>query len=345
MSDFLLDSAILILGFVSIHYLFNFGIKFFSIEFRDYLQNSQRLGYFNLKIITFLFLVYFFYQHDIINIDSLFFTSDKVKHFFAIPIIKKLISSFEVIYFCKIVLFLFNSFNDFLKLNYIKKIKRINTIVNNYIKVINFFIIVFGGVLLISIWLGISVLSLIAGLSTASVVVTLLFRDFILGVIASIISANSNIARIGDYIVLEKHHLSGTITDIAITNIKIRADNGDIISFPSYWLLNDIVSNHWEVKDYKVKFLELEFFVSLSGLSKIDMYDLEQLIINHKSFTNHDNLVIDFKNDKYNFGSVVCSFFLSYKDHKNYCIDKIDLYNQISNYLGGLDILIEKTSH
>lgn len=234
------------------------------------------------------------------------------------------------------MIFLLNSFNEFQKTSF----KKPNTLINNYTKVFNFMIIVTGVIFFISIWMEVRVISLIAGLSTASAVFALIFRDFILGVITSITSANSNIARIGDYISLEKYEIKGVIIDISITTVKLKADDENIISFPSYWLINDIMKNRWRTKEEHIKHLDLEFYLKLKKLPELDMYMLEELIMTHENFYKERNIIISYNNEKYNFGTLKLSFFIKLKDYKEMEETKIHIYNLLVNYFLQKNILI-----
>ena len=336
-----LDLLILILGFLIINYSYNFLLRFLNVEFRVYLIKNQNSGLFHFKFFSYFILVYFLYKNDLISFDSFLVTNDKLRHFFNIPLTTKFIYSIIVFFVCKTIIFLVNSFNDFQKITFIKP----NTLINNYIKVFNFLVVVSGVILLVSIWMEVRVISLIAGLSTASAVFALIFRDFILGVITSITSANSNLARIGDYISLEKHNIKGTIIDITITNVKLKGDDENIISFPSYWLINDIMKNRWITKEEHIKHIELEFFLPLSSLSNIDLYEIEQIIMKNKDFYQAHNVIIGFDNDKYNIGCLKCDFFINLKEFKEIEETKLKIYASIGKYLSSIDCLIEKTSH
>lgn len=333
-----MDFIILICTIFLVHFGYHLILKLFTVEFRTYLKSNQSTGLFNLKLISYFILVYFLYKNDIVNLDSGIFSSAKVRLFISGLIFSKIVHSIIVYFVCNTAIFMVNSFNDFQKVNF----KKPNTLINNYVKVFNFIIMVSGIIFIVSIWMEVRVISLIAGLSTASAVFALIFRDFILGIITSITSANSDLARIGDYIYLDKHNLKGTILDISITTVKIECDDGNITSFPSYWLINDIMKNSWTTKESHIKHISLDFFVSLSNLSKISLFDIEEIIKVSHNFFPEKHIVLSFSNDKYNIGVLNCSFFINLKDPKEVEECKILLSASIGSYLVGVDALLEK---
>jgi small-conductance mechanosensitive channel len=334
--NYFLDFIILFVLFVFVNYIYDFILKLSNPDFKYYLKTNKKSGLFHFKIFSYVILVYFLYKDNIIDFDYFFTTSTKINQILNLPVFNKIIYTIILLYICRTMIFLLNSFNEFQKTSF----KKPNTLINNYTKVFNFMIIVTGVIFFISIWMEVRVISLIAGLSTASAVFALIFRDFILGVITSITSANSNIARIGDYISLEKYEIKGVIIDISITTVKLKADDENIISFPSYWLINDIMKNRWRTKEEHIKHLDLEFYLKLKKLPELDMYMLEELIMTHENFYKERNIIISYNNEKYNFGTLKLSFFIKLKDYKEMEETKIHIYNLLVNYFLQKNILI-----
>lgn len=341
MKAFIIDFSILVFLFIFVYSLYTILLKLFNEDFKNYLTNSERVGLFNLKLFSYLVIVYIFYKNDILSFDAIFFTSDRVKHFFFYPIVTKIIYSLIVYFIAKNFIFLISAFNNFQKLTFSKP----NTLINNYIKVINFSIFISGLILIISIWMEIKVISLVAGLSTASAVFALIFRDFILGVITSITSANSNLARIGDYITVPKHNIKGVITDVSITSVKIVVDDGDVVSFPSYWLINEVIKNSWLSHETHSKNIELLVYVKISSLQSIHLYSIEQLISKHSCFNSNKEIVIGYNNGKYNIGSINLNFFIFLVSDKEIEEFKLNVYSEISKYLADEGLLYEHEYH
>lgn len=332
------DTLILIVGYLIVNFSYNFLLRLLNVNFKDYLLKTN--GYLNLKIISYLIIMYLFYKFNIIDFDSLFKKDNKLNILFNTPILTKIIYSFIVFFICKTIIFLITSFNNFQKDSFDKP----NTLINNYLKVMNFFIIISGFILFVSIWMEVNVLTLIAGLSTASAVFALIFRDFILGVITSITSANTNIARIGDYIKLPKYNIEGTILDISITNVKLKLEDYSVVSFPSYWLLNDIMKNNWLIKETHIKQLNLAFYLNLENINKIELYKLEN-IINCFNVCTTEHILFKFNNSDYNNTSLNISFFLNYTNEKEFEEIKFNIYNDITKYLLNIPYLLLKYNH
>lgn len=334
---YILNILLLVFVWFLIGYSYNFLIKIINTDFIKYLKETKKSGLFHLQLFSYFFVVYFLYKDHLVNIDNFFSINEKVILFINLNIVNKIVYTTILIFVCRTIIFLLNSFNDFQKTTFLKP----NTLINNYTKVLNFMVIVGGVIVSCSIWFEVHVITLVAGLSTASAVFALIFRDFILGVITSITSANSNIVRIGDFINLEKHNIKGVVIDINITTVKIQAVDEGIISFPSYWLINDVMKNSWKANELKIKQIELEFYVKISFLSKINLYDIEEIIMKNFCFYNQKNIIISYINDKYNLGILKCSFFVELKDIKELEECKINLYSNISSYLEKNQLLIE----
>ncbi|WP_257091277.1 mechanosensitive ion channel family protein [Sphingobacterium sp. E70] len=86
------------------------------------------------------------------------------------------------------------------------------------------------------------VFSGIAG--AASAILMLVFKDTILGFVASIqVSANDSV-RVGDWIEMPKYGVDGDVLQINLNNVKIQNWDKTIVTIPTYTLLSDSFKNY-----------------------------------------------------------------------------------------------------
>jgi miniconductance mechanosensitive channel len=88
-----------------------------------------------------------------------------------------------------------------------------------------------------------SPLSLITGLSAFAAVLMLVFRDTILGFVAGVMLAKSDMVRIGDRIVMERCGAEGTVIDIDLTTVKVQNMDYTMVTIPPYTLLTESFFN------------------------------------------------------------------------------------------------------
>jgi miniconductance mechanosensitive channel len=94
-----------------------------------------------------------------------------------------------------------------------------------------------GAIVVISILIHKSPLALITGLSAFAAVLMLVFRDTILGFVAGVMLAKSDMVRIGDRIVMERCGAEGTVVDIDLTTVKVQNMDYTMVTIPPYTLL------------------------------------------------------------------------------------------------------------
>ncbi|WP_244831548.1 mechanosensitive ion channel family protein [Caballeronia sp. TF1N1] len=84
---------------------------------------------------------------------------------------------------------------------------------------------------------------LLTGLSAVTALLIIIFRDSLLGFVASIQLAAYDMLRVGDWIEVPGFVADGTVIDIALNTIKIRNFDNTIVMLPSQLLLTNSVKN------------------------------------------------------------------------------------------------------
>jgi miniconductance mechanosensitive channel len=84
---------------------------------------------------------------------------------------------------------------------------------------------------------------LLTGLSAITALLIIIFRDSLLGFVASIQLAAYDMLRVGDWIEVPGFVADGTVIDIALNTIKVRNFDNTIVMLPSQLLLTNSVKN------------------------------------------------------------------------------------------------------
>ncbi len=96
----------------------------------------------------------------------------------------------------------------------------------------------------VSIMVGKSPVAILTALGASAAVLMLVFKDTILGLVASVqLTANKMIQR-GDWIVCEKHDADGEVVDISLTTVKVRNWDNSITTIPPYVLISESFRNY-----------------------------------------------------------------------------------------------------
>lgn len=133
----------------------------------------------------------------------------------------------------------FKSCRDYLKRKELFRDKP----VDSYLQVIQLFLYSIAAVMLFSLITGVSASSFIAGLGAASAVLMLIFKDTILGLVASVQVSSNDMVRIGDWIEMPKFGADGNVIQINLNTVKVQNFDKSITTIPTYYLISDSFRN------------------------------------------------------------------------------------------------------
>lgn len=115
--------------------------------------------------------------------------------------------------------------------------------IKSYLQVLKICLSLVALILVLSSIFNQSPVVLLSGLGAMTAVLLLIFRDSILGFVASIQISANNMLREGDWIEMQKYGADGNVIDISLTTIKIQNWDKTITSIPSYAFIQDSFRN------------------------------------------------------------------------------------------------------
>ena len=83
----------------------------------------------------------------------------------------------------------------------------------------------------------------LGGLGAVTALIILVFRDALLGLTASIQLSSADLARIGDWVEIQKYGADGTVVEINLTTVKVRNWDMTFTVVPTYALVADSFKN------------------------------------------------------------------------------------------------------
>ncbi|MFC6860790.1 mechanosensitive ion channel family protein [Zunongwangia atlantica] len=171
--------------------------------------------------------------------------------------------------------------------NYLKTLRQFNDKpVDSYIQVVMILVWVVGLMFIFAEITGESIRSFIISLGAASAVLILVFKDTILGFVASIQVAVNDIVRIGDWITFDKYGADGNVTEISLATVRVQNWDNTFTTIPTYSLISESFQN-WRgmqespgrrikrsvyIKQNSVKFMTSENLDELKKIALIKKY-------------------------------------------------------------------------
>ncbi|MCB9261213.1 MAG: mechanosensitive ion channel [Flavobacteriales bacterium] len=153
--------------------------------------------------------------------------ADKALHISVVVVILLLVRSF------------FRTFRDYFKTLDNLKDKPIDS----YIQVIMMVAWIMGILTIFAIVTGISFFKFITTLGAASAIIVLIFKDTILGFVASIQVSINDMVHIGDWVTFEKFGADGDVIEINLATVKVQNFDKTITTIPTYSLIADSFRN------------------------------------------------------------------------------------------------------
>ncbi|WP_047414581.1 mechanosensitive ion channel family protein [Cellulophaga sp. Hel_I_12] len=114
---------------------------------------------------------------------------------------------------------------------------------DSYIQVLMIFAWLGGILTIFAILSGSSVWQFFTALGAASAVILLIFKDSILGFVASIQVSINDMVRIGDWITFEKYGADGDVIEINLATVKVQNFDKTITTIPTYAMISDSFKN------------------------------------------------------------------------------------------------------
>ena len=84
---------------------------------------------------------------------------------------------------------------------------------------------------------------IIGGLGAFMAVIILVFRDYLLGLVASVQIITNRVVRLGDWIAMPKYNADGNVTEMSLTFIKVQNFDKTISTIPTHAVLSESFRN------------------------------------------------------------------------------------------------------
>lgn len=176
--------------------------------------------------------------------------------------------------------------------------------IKSYLQVISLLMTIFAVIISIGILFDKSPLKLLSGIGAMTAIVMLIFKDAILGFVASIQLATNKMVAIGDWIDMPNNHADGEIIEINLTNVKVENWDKSISTIPSYALVSNSFRN-WKgmtmsggrrikrslfIDSSSIRFLTDEEIEKLSKINLLKDYikDKQKELVEHNKISKYE---------------------------------------------------------
>lgn len=126
--------------------------------------------------------------------------------------------------------------------------------------------IAMGVIIAISILIGKEPVVILTALGASAAVLMLVFKDTILGLVASVQLTANNMLHRGDWVVVEGHNANGEVEDVSLTTVKIRNWDNSISTIPPYALVSESFRNYQPMRDLGGRRVERSIYIDMNSV-------------------------------------------------------------------------------
>ena len=149
--------------------------------------------------------------------------------------------------------------------------------IKGYVQVVKIIFYFFAIILIISIFSGEAPKALMASLGALAAVLILVFRDTLLGFVASIQLSANKMVNVGDWISMPKYGADGDVIDISLNTVKVQNWDKTIATIPTYALVSEAFNNWKGMEESGGRRIKRSINIDMKSVTFLDEVQIEKL--------------------------------------------------------------------
>ncbi|MFO7867711.1 MAG: mechanosensitive ion channel [Bacteroidales bacterium] len=114
---------------------------------------------------------------------------------------------------------------------------------NSYFQLVKIILYIITGIYIFSILLGKSPVYFLSAFGAMTAIILLVFKDTILGLVASVQIAANDMVKVGDWVEMPKFNANGDVIAINLNTVKVQNWDKTITTIPTYFFITDSFKN------------------------------------------------------------------------------------------------------
>ena len=173
--------------------------------------------------------------------------------------------------------------------------------IDSYIQVFMIFLWFLGVLLILSIFTDKDISTFIATLGGLTAVILFVFKDSILGFVASVQITVNDTVRIGDWITMKNSNADGDVISISLSSVQVQNFDKTITSIPTYKLVSDSFVNWRGMSDSEGRRIKRSLLIKAKSIKFLDSNEIKkfkQIELISDFITNRENEIKNHNNTK-----------------------------------------------
>ncbi len=145
---------------------------------------------------------------------------------------------------------------------------------DSYLQVFMIFLWFIGGILILSVLTGKDIGTFLTTLGALSAVLLFVFKDTILGLVASVQITVNDTVRIGDWISIPSSNADGDVISISLSTVQVQNFDMTITSIPTYKLISDSFINWRGMSESQGRRIKRSLLIKISSIRFLNSDDI-----------------------------------------------------------------------
>lgn len=148
--------------------------------------------------------------------------------------------------------------------------------IKGYVQLVKILVYIIAALVIISILTEKEIGNLLTGLGAFAAVLMLVFKDTILGLVASIQLAGNNMVNVGDWISMPKYNADGDVIDISLNTVKVQNWDKTIATIPTYALVTESFNNWKGMEESGGRRIKRSINIDMQSVRFLDSSELSK---------------------------------------------------------------------
>lgn len=138
--------------------------------------------------------------------------------------------------------------------------------IKSYVQSLKIITYIVGILLMISMLMGISLTTIMVSLATSAAILTLVFKDTILGFVASIQLSAQDMVRPGDWVEMKSKGADGVVLDMTVNTVKVKNWDNTVTMIPIYSMVSEAFVNWRSMEEGDGRRFKRPFYIDFLSI-------------------------------------------------------------------------------
>jgi miniconductance mechanosensitive channel len=152
-----------------------------------------------------------------------------------------------------------------------------NKPLTSYFQLMRILLYIVTVILVLSLILGKSPVYFLSAFGAMTAILLLVFKDTILGLVASVQMSANDMVRVGDWVEMPKFNADGDVLDINLNTVKVQNWDKTITTIPTYYFITDSFKNWRGMQQSGGRRIKRAIYIDISSVKFVDPAMRERL--------------------------------------------------------------------